>query len=206
MSLTPNLTLEEQFGGIDIYFFDQLQRGRITPAMRILDAGCGGGRNLIYLLREGAEVMAVDGSAEAIAAVRALAQRLGRVLPEQNLQVARIEQLPFADAVADVVICSAVLHFAQDEQHLRAMVRELARVLRPGGLLFARLGSRIGMEFEPVGNGRYRVGHGAEWFLVDEALLLELTQELDGTLLDPLKTTIVQGQRCMTTWVVRKHV
>ena len=46
---------------------------------------------------------------------------------------------------------------------------------------------------------------GSERYLVDEALLLEWTRQLGGVLLDPLKTTIVQDQRCMTTWVVQKR-
>ncbi|MDX1578091.1 MAG: class I SAM-dependent methyltransferase, partial [Gemmatimonadota bacterium] len=45
--------LRETFGDLDIYLFDQLLRGRITPDMRVLDAGCGNGRNLIYLRRVG---------------------------------------------------------------------------------------------------------------------------------------------------------
>jgi hypothetical protein len=60
------------------------------------------------------------------------------------------------------------------------------------------------MTFEAMGGRRFRMSHGAEWLLVDEALLMELTRGLDGELVDPLKTTVVQGQRCMTTWVVRK--
>ena len=47
------MTLQDQFGNIDIYVFDQLLRGRIAPGMRVFDAGCGGGRNLVYLLRNG---------------------------------------------------------------------------------------------------------------------------------------------------------
>jgi hypothetical protein len=49
------------------------------------------------------------------------------------------------------------------------------------------------------------MSHGAEWFLADEAMLMGLTRALGGELVDPLKTTVVQGQRCMTTWVVRKR-
>jgi hypothetical protein len=85
------------------------------------------------------------------------------------------------------------------------MLEELWRVLRPGGLLFTRMGSRIGMEFEQVRPDIYRIGDGQEWFLVDEELLLGLTEELNGVMVDPLKTTIVQDYRCMTTWVVRKR-
>ena len=53
---------------------------------------------------------------------------------------------------------------------------------------------------------RFRLPDGSDRYLVDEALLMDLTEELGGKLADPLKTTVVQNQRCMTTWVVRKNV
>ena len=199
------MSLKEQFGQIDIYVFDQILRGNIAPDMRVLDAVCGYGRNLVYLLREGCEVFALDANHEGVAHVRALAAELAPQLPSANFRVGAIEAMDFPDAFADVVICSSVLHFARDEQHFLAMVSELWRVLRPGGLLFCRLGSRIGMEFERVRNHIYRIGDGSEWFLVDEAALLRMTEQMNGLLVDPLKTTIVQDYRCMTTWVVRKR-
>jgi SAM-dependent methyltransferase len=197
--------LQEQFGQIDIYVFDQILRGNITAGMTVLDAGCGYGRNLVWLLREGVEVLAVDAHAEGVEHVRALAESLGARLPAENFRVGVLEAMPFGDAVADVVICNSVLHFARDEQHFLAMVEELWRVLRPGGMLFCRLGSRIGMEFERVRGHVYRIGDGSEWFLVDEAVLMKMTEQMGGVLVDPLKTTVVQDYRCMTTWVVRKR-
>jgi tellurite methyltransferase len=199
------MTVQEQFGQIDIYVFDQILRGNITPGLRTLDAGCGYGRNLVHLMREGCEVFAVDQDSAGVEHVRQLSASLATGLPAENFQVARIEQMPFPDELADVVICSAVLHFAHDGRHFLAMLKELWRVLRPGGLLFCRLGSRIGMEFDSVRPNIYKVGDGSEWFLVDEKMLLRLTGELNGVLVDPLKTTIVQDYRCMTTWVVRKR-
>ena len=199
------MTVQEQFGQIDIYVFDQILRGNIAPDMRVLDAGCGYGRNLVYLLREGCEVFALDANAEGVDHVRALAAELAPQLPSENFRVGAIEAMDFPDAFADVVLCNSVLHFARDEQHFLAMVSELWRVLRPGGLLFCRLGSRIGMEFERVRKNIYRIGDGSEWFLVDEAVLLRMTEQMNGVLVDPLKTTIVQDYRCMTTWVVRKR-
>jgi len=197
-------SLREQFGPIDIYLFDQLLRGRIAPGMRILDAGCGYGRNLIHLLREGAEIHAVDANPEAVAHVRSLAAQLAPTLPASNFRVGPIEKLDFPDNFADVVICSSVLHFARDEAHFLAMVSQLWRVLRPGGLLFCRLGSRIGMNFERLRGNIYRINDGSEWFLVDESELMKLTDQMNAVLVDPLKTTIVQDHRCMTTWVLRK--
>ena len=200
------MTLQEEFGQIDIYVFDQILRGNIGAGMRMLDAGCGYGRNLVYLLRTGAEVFALDADAEALAHVRELARELQPGLPEENFRVGAIEAMPFADELADVVICNSVLHFARDEQHFLAMVTELWRCLRPGGMLFCRLGSRIGMEFERLRGGLYRIGDHQEWFLVDERELLEMTRMMGAVLVDPLKTTVVQDYRCMTTWVVRKRV
>jgi len=199
------LTLQEQFGQIDIYVFDQILRGNIASDMRVLDAGCGYGRNIVYLLRQGAEVFALDQDAEGIEHVRRLSLSLDTGLPAENFQVGSIERMPFADGFADVVMCSSVLHFARDEEHFKSMVAELWRVLRPGGMLFCRLGSRIGMDFEWVRDGIYVVGDGSKWFLVDEDMLMDLVDELDAVLVDPLKTTIVQDFRCMTTWVLRKR-
>ena len=200
--------LVEQFGNIDIYLFDQLLRGNIAPGMRVLDAGCGGGRNLVYLLREGYEVFAADASAEAVQHVRSVAAKLAPNLDAENFRVETIEAMSFPDGFADVVISNAVLHFARDDAQFEAMVQGLWRMLRPGGLLFCRLASTIGMEFAGashlIAGRRFLMPGGMEWYLVDEALLMSLTKRLGGELVDPLKTTVVQGARCMTTWVVRK--
>ena len=199
------LSVQEQFGQIDIYVFDQILRGNIAPGMTVLEAGCGYGRNLVYLLREGCKVFALDRDEAAIDHVRQLSASLETGLPAENFQVGPIERMPFPDGLADVVLCSAVLHFARDEEQFRAMLNELWRVVRPGGMLFCRLGSRIGMDFERLPGNLFLLPDGSKWFLVDEEMLLDLTEELDAVLVDPLKTTIVQDHRCMTTWVLRKR-
>jgi tellurite methyltransferase len=198
--------LAAQFGPIDIYLFDQLLRGRLSPPMRVLDAGCGSGRNVHHLLVAGFDVRAVDASPEAIAATRELAARLAPALPWSNFRVEPVEAMSFADHEADVVLSIAVLHFARDDAHFEAMLRSMWRVLAPGGLFFCRLASNIGMEprMTPTTPGRFRMPDGSERYLVNEAMLLGWTRRLGGQLLDPLKTTVVQDQRCMTTWVVRK--
>jgi SAM-dependent methyltransferase len=201
-------TLREQFSQIDIYLFDQLLKGRISPGMRILDAGCGSGRNLVYLLREGYEVYGVDSDAQAVENVRALARELAPALPASNFRVEAVEQMSFEDACADVVISNTVLHLAGDDAQFESMLRESWRVLKPGGLFFCRLASTIGMEtqFLRIQGRRFRSPDGAERYLVDEALLNSLTERLGGELTEPLKTTVVQNQRSMTTWVLRKKL
>lgn len=194
------------FGPIDVYLFDQLLRGRIAPGHVVLDAGCGSGRNLVFLLREGYEVYALDPDPGAIQSVRELASQLAPHLPATNFRHEPLESGTFPDALADVVLSSAVLHFARDEPHFHAMLQGSWRLLKPGGLFFCRLASSIGFadRVHPLGNRRFALPDGSKRFLVDEAYLLELTEELGGTLLDPIKTTVVQDSRAMTTWVVRK--
>lgn len=198
--------LLDTFGSIDIYVFDQLLRGRIRPDMRLLDAGCGSGRNVAYLLRCGADVFGVDADPGQIERIRALAGQLAPHLPSGNFQVARLTDLPYPTDQFDVVLASAVLHFASGADEFLGMVSELWRVLRPGGTFFARLASSIGIEREviPLGDRRHRVPDGSERFLVDEVFLQSVSADLGATQLDPLKTTVVQGMRSMTTWVLAK--
>lgn len=192
--------LVRQFGQIDIYLFDQLLRGRIGPGDRVLDAGCGYGRNVVYLAREGHQLCGADIDQDAIETVR-------RIVPGGDFRVEPVETMSFADGSADVVLSSAVLHFARDEAHFEAMLRGTWRVLRAGGLFFCRLASSIGIENQVrrISGRRCALPDGSERFLVDEAMLMEWTGRLGGKLLDPLKTTVVQQQRAMTTWVLRKN-
>lgn len=198
--------LQEQFGQIDIYLFDQLLLGSIRPGMRVLDTGCGSGRNLVYFFMEGYEVFGVDKDPNAVESTRRLAASLAPALSANNFRLEAIDQMTFPDASVDLVISSAVLHFARDDDHFEAMLRATWRALKPGGLFFCRLASSIGMEqqVQRVSGRRFRLPDGSERYLVDEALLLRFTAELGGQLADPLKTTIVQNQRCMTTWIMRK--
>jgi SAM-dependent methyltransferase len=197
--------LRREFGEIDIYLFDQLLRGRFDHRQRVLDAGCGAGRNLPYFLRRGFDVRAVDTDAGAIRSVRQLAASLNPALPAGQIHCGPLDALPWADGSTDAVICSAVLHFARDEREFAAMLEEMWRVLAADGLLFARLATSIGLEEHLTSTtGRVRLPDGTDRFVVDEPTLLEWTSRLGGTLADPLKTTNVQNRRCMTTWVVQK--
>jgi len=209
--MNDSTNLAEEFGDIDIYLFDQLLRGRVRRGMRVVDAGCGGGRNLVYLLRRAAtreiEVFGRDADSNAIAAVRRLAASIAPDSAPDKFRTEKVEEMTFGDEFADVVISSAVLHFASSEDQFLAMLNEMWRVLKPGGLFFCRLASSIGIENQVrhVSGHRYALPDGSERYLVDAATLRELTERLGAQFADPLKTTVVQDQRSMTTWVLRKH-
>jgi len=204
--MTSNLTPEELFGGIDIYLFDQLLKGRLNPQMPMLDAGCGSGRNLTWFLRSGYDVFGVDQSTEAIARVRTLARSLAPNLPPDNFRVEPVEKMSFADSSFGIVISSAVLHFARDEAHWQTMVQEMWRVLRPGGIFFARLASTVGIEtqVQKLEGRRFHLPDGSDRFLIDAPMLAAMSASLGGELLEPYKTVLVHGMRSMSNWCLMK--
>jgi tellurite methyltransferase len=201
----PGAELPAKFGEIDIYLFDQLLRGRFDRRPRVLDAGCGGGRNLVYFLRRGFSCFGIDRDPAAVEHLRALAAQLAPALPHDHFRSGEIDRLPWDAGSMDAVVCSAVLHFAADQDHADRMVEEMWRVLADDGLLFARLASNIGLAetIGPAGR-RVRLPDGSDRFIVDEEILLGWTRRLGARLLDPIKTTVVQGQRCMTTWCLTR--
>ena len=149
-------------------------------------------------------MFASDQIPEAIAQTRALAAALAPHLAAENFRVESIESISHPDNTFDLVICSAVLHFARDDAHFSAMLENLWRVLKPNGLLFCRLASTIGMPHQHLTGHHYRAPDGVERYCVDETLLMNLTRKLGAQLVDPIKTTVVQNQRCMSTWILRK--
>jgi len=205
--MNTSLNLQEWFGSIDIYLFDQLLKGRFVPGMKLLDAGCGTGRNLVYFFRSGYSVFGVDKSGEAIAQTRRLAATLAPHLQTDNFRVEEVERMSFADASFDVILSSAVLHFARDEKEWQAMISEMWRVLKPSGTFFARLASNIGIEdqVELIEGRRYHLPDGSDRFLVDEAMLLRVTTSFGAEFIEPIKTVIVQNMRAMTTWCIGKR-
>ncbi|MGN7988803.1 class I SAM-dependent methyltransferase [Pedobacter sp. 22226] len=205
--MLTNHQIRDTFGDIDIYLFDQLLKGTYANCHTILDAGCGTGRNLIYFLKNGHQVYGVDQNPEAIARIQELAGQLCGFGIKNNFQVSPIENLPFEEAKFDLVISSAVLHFAQNLEHFEAMLAEMWRVLKPEGYFFCRLASDIGIESAVrfIGNGRYMLPDGSERFLVNQEMLLRITKKLGGELHEPIKTTNVQNMRSMTTWCVKKQ-
>ena len=200
------MTLHEQFGSIDIYLFDQLLRGRLQPGMSLLDAGCGGGRNLVYFLRNGFKVYGVDQSATAIVQAKSLATELLNAIESDQFRVENVDRMSFSNETFDVVLSSAVLHFANDEEHWQAMVSEMWRVLKPGGIFFARLASTVGIEdqIQPINGRRYHLPDGSDRFLVDFEMLDKTTKSLGGEWLEPFKTVVVHNLRSMSNWCLRK--
>jgi SAM-dependent methyltransferase len=194
--------LAELVGNTDIYLLDQILKGRYGSHGCLLDAGAGHGRNLRWFAGQGFEVFGTDQDPGAVARL----QRNYPGVPADHFQVAAVEALPFPDARFDHVVCCAVLHFARNPAHFDAMFAELVRVLRPGGSLFARVATDVGLadRMIPLGEGRFTMPDGSDRYLLTRAALDSLLRQHRLRLLEPFKTVLVDELRSMTVLVIGK--
>lgn len=195
-------SIVEAVGAMDIYLIDQVMKGRYGLGDTILDAGCGSGRNLHHFLQNNIRIYGVDADPGAIHTLRSRHPSL----PPERFQQSSVEKLPFANDFFDHIISSAVLHFARSTPHFQEMLAEMVRVLRPGGSLFIRMTSDIGIEdtVRTVADGVYAIPDGSRRFLLTRSLLAETLEKHGLAFLEPLKTSNVNDVRCMSTLVLGK--
>jgi len=193
--------LKSEIEGIDIYLLDQILKERYQQNDVILDAGCGSGRNLKWFYDNKFTVYGLDSLESRIEEVK-------EKYTEQhsNFSVQNLDQLQFENQFFDHVICSAVLHFAQNTQQFKRMVAELFRVLKPGGSLFIRMTSNFGIEdkVQSISDGVYYLPDTTNRFLLTSDLVAYLKETFSFTYLEPLKTVNVNNMRCMSTLVLKK--
>ena len=195
-------SIQALLGETDIYLIDQIMKERYNPADRILDAGCGSGKNIHWFLQSGFHITGIDINEDVI---QILKKQYPKV-PANRLLVSSIEETGFMDNNFDHIICSAVLHFANSTAQFNKMIHELVRILKPGGTLFLRMTSDIGIEAKVVhiANGVYIIPDGTTRFLLNRSLLTHCMQRNKLVFAEPLKTTNVDDTRCMSTLLLQK--
>lgn len=194
-------TVQSLLGQTDIYLIDQIMKGRYTAADIILDAGCGGGRNMFWFLHSGFNIIGIDTNKVAIEALQEKFRELS-----SRFAVAAVEDSGFADNHFNHIICSAVLHFAKNTAHFKLMLKEMVRILKPGGTLFIRMTSDIGIENKVrlIADGVYLIPDGSTRFLLTRQLLTDCLLEYNLCFAEPIKTTNVADERCMSTLILQK--
>jgi SAM-dependent methyltransferase len=200
--------LNKLLGNVDIYLLDQILKGRFGKKMKILDAGCGEGRNSVYFINAGYQVFGIDQNDLAIQYIRFLSKSLDTQYDSHRFQVARLEDIPFHSGAFDAVISSAVLHFATDKANFWEMINEVLRVLKPGGILWFRMTTGFGGIFEAsqdLGDGRFLLPDGSERFLIDQDAIDQLLAK-GLRFLETPKSVLVHGQRAMGVFVLEKNL
>lgn len=191
--------LVKHLHGIDIYLLDQLMKGRISDSSKILDAGCGTGRNSLALERFGCkEITAIDSNETAI-------DNLGQLSSNISISLSNIEEFTTEEKF-DFIICNAVLHFAESHNHFHAMIHSLCNCMHSDTILFIRMTSNfaISSTFQVDENGVANLGDGSQRYLLDNTRIDELKSKHYLKLIEPLKTVNVDNLRCMSTLILQK--
>lgn len=194
-------TLNRSLGNIDLYLLDQILKGKIDKEYKILDAGCGEGRNLTYFINNDYDIYGVDANPTAIKMLR---MRAKNYEPDRFIQTS-IEEMIFPPKVFDYIISSAVLHFAKDHDHFNSMIQAMVKVLKPGGTLFVRMTTNLAFEhLSKTTSGVYALPDGSNRYLFDVNKLEDFLKDHLLELVEPLKSVVVYNQRSMGTMLFKK--
>lgn len=198
--------LNRLLGNVDNYLLDQILKGRFTKEMKILDAGCGEGRNTVYFINQGYSIFGIDPNELAIQYCRYQAKSLDPNYDTHRFQLGRLEEIPFHNQAFDAVICSAVLHFAETVDNFWQMISEIHRVLKPGGFFWFRMSTGFGGILEKsqdLGAGKYLLPDESVRFVLQTKELEQLI-EMGFEFVEAPKTVLVLDQREMGVFLLRK--
>jgi SAM-dependent methyltransferase len=197
--------LNQELGNADLLLIDQILKGRFDPKMKILDAGCGEGRNMVYFIKNGFPIYGIDQNPEMVSMSRLIARAINKDYVVENIFTASIEENPFPDKFFDVILCINVLHFARDKEHFMQMVKSQLRVLRNGGLFY--IGMESGSEME---EGKKKIAINREGateqkrFLMNSDLLKNLLSLNLMEKSEPVWTLHLEGMVSLTGIMFKK--
>ena len=188
----------EKIRGIDIYLLDQIIKGNLNKDSRILDAGCGHGRNIISLIKEGYSIDAIDPDIDKVKEIEHVF-----INKKSTIEISDIEGFS-TKKTYDFIICNAVLHFAQNHEQFKRMIDSLTKLSANNGTLFIRMTSNFAT------NKSFKIDQNGLAYLPDDTTRYLLTEDnlnyilKNFTYKEPLKTVNVSNLRCMTTLVLTK--
>lgn len=199
--------LNEELGNIDLYWLDFILKGYLAVDAKILDAGCGEGRNLMYCLKNDMDVFGIDQNPEAINFLKLIARRYQLADLDARFQVMKLDKILFPPEAFDVVICSAVLHFAKNTEHFNTMISELVRLLKPGGKIFIRTMTDRFLPEKVMENekGLYQFPGEQIRYIVSAKLFCSELKSYGLSLIEPYKEVVVEDRHAMGTFMLQKH-
>ena len=186
--------LNHELGNIDLMLLDQILKGRFENSHRILDAGCGEGRNLTYFIKNGYDVWGIDNNATALKMLKMTGRSLHKSFDPEKFITTEITEVPFPPQSFDAVICSAVLHFSPSEEAFFTALDEIMKVLQKDGFLF------ISMYSELYSNSKMQ----SNYFLLTKDLYASLLKRYELQEVEPAKTVITENNWPVTYLMLKK--
>lgn len=188
--------LNRLLGNLDLFVLDQILKGTFNPKMKILDAGCGEGRNLQYFFNQDYPVFGIDKNSDAIRMLHFVLRSTFPNIAIDQFSIGAVESMPYKNEDFDAILCLAVLHFAQDYDHFMAMFSELHRCLKPNGLML------ISCRYNELNTLDYENSEFS--FHLDYATIEQLERIFNMQKVAPAKTTTLENGPISIELVLRK--
>ena len=197
----------KELGNMDIYLLDQIMKGRIMQGAKILDAGCGTGRNSEYFIRNNFDISGIDLNKVSIQNAKEQIALWNANFDAEHYTTADLKEIPFPDNDFDFIISSAVLHFSKDRAHFKKLFEELVRVLNHNGILFIRMTTKHTLVnlSRHLHDDVYQIPDGSTRYLLDVEYLKDLMTKNKMSFIDPFKTVNVDDKRTMAVVVLKKE-
>ena len=193
------------------YWKDFLGRFKNPAEVRVLDLGCGGGRNTELLLKMGFNSWACDLHKEMVAASK---QRISKLFGEKNankIVLASMLNLPFRSGYFDVVVSSGVYHNTRSIGEFQKAIRETSRVLKTGGFLCLNVfyKGRLPRDFKKIKSKKYTylTRNGLFTTLLPRKKFLEISRNSGFIPVEKLvsyESGVLTGKRSVLRGVLKK--
>ena len=173
---------------------DLILKGNVNPSSRVLDIGCGEGRNGIYFIQNGYEYHGWDTDESKISLLEYLSKSIIGAKVTFEIQDFRRAS---SNETYDLIICSRVLHFAESEEDFYEMWKKLTSLLSSGGIIYLSMDSvietSIGKRLE---SGKVEFPDGKIRFTLTKELYVEIKKGFEE--IEPLRTLVHHKERAQS--------
>jgi tellurite methyltransferase len=195
--MTPH-EINNYFGDMDILLMDLILKGKVPESGKVLDAGCGEGRNGIYFINEGYAYTGIDTDQSKVRLIEYLSKGANA-----SFYVTDIKSFSKKGISFDFIICSRVLHFAKSVDHFFEMWNNLISMLNPNGIIYISMDSVVDTNMgDEVDNGRYSFPDSEIRFAITSDIYEEIKKGFEE--IESLKTLVAHGKRAQSFIVLKK--
>ncbi len=195
--MTPH-EINNYFGDMDIFLMDLILKGKIPEKGKVLDAGCGEGRNGIYFINNQYSYTGVDTDRSKVSLIEFLSGGT-----ESSFFVEDIKTFAERKETFDFIVCSRVLHFAESVDHFYEMWNDLISMLNPRAIIYISMDSVIDTDIgEAKDNGRFLFPDGEVRFAITKEIYKDIKKGFEE--IESLKTLVAHEKRAQSFIALKK--
>lgn len=187
---------------MDLILMDLILKGIVPERGRVLDIGCGEGRNGIYFIQKGYEYHGWDTDRSKLRLIEYLAKNISG--SDVCFEAHDLRLAP-PNVTFDFIICSRLLHFAHDLSDFMSMWKKVTKLLKSDGILYVSMDSTVDVSIgEGIAEGKVMFPDGKLRFALTKPLYARIKTSFEEVM--PLRTLVHHGERAQSFFALRKTI